>query len=154
MLLTSSTFRIVLQVAEFTEIFVHALTVYPITLLLTFYCFKNWHEISTLGIFKVMLDYQNIWKQFCGSDGKLCYKKSNIRKFRVQNCIITLYRNCFCLILNGSFHLYLKIMYLADQHIILPICSQCSLLIALKTSDQKFSDFFRGIKREYWEQMG
>ena len=41
MLPTSSTFRIVLQVAEFTEIFVHALTVYPITLLFTFYCFKN-----------------------------------------------------------------------------------------------------------------
>ena len=36
-----------------------------------------------------------------------------------------------------------------------PFSCQCSLLIPLKTSEnQKFSDVFRGIKREHWEEKG
>ena len=63
MLPTSSTFRIVLQVAKFIKIFVHALTVYPITLVLTFYCFKK-HQLE--------MKYQPDMKYQLQGFSKLC----------------------------------------------------------------------------------
>ena len=33
-------------------------------------------------------------------------------------------------------------------------CSQCSLLIPLKTSENRFSDVFRGIKWDHLEEIG
>ena len=53
----------------------------------------------------------------------------------------------------GDFKSWKSLIKTPEQH--KPFSSQCSLLISLKISEnQKFSDVFRGIKKEHWEEKG